>query len=476
MKRTSRARRTYPMHARLVLRLLLCLALALASLSWAVAQDSATAPESVVPEVAVSGAIGPATSRYVSKALEDAAQRGAPLVILRLDTPGGLDAAMREIVQAVLASPVPVAGFVGPSGARAASAGTYILYATHIAAMAPATNLGAATPVSIGGESAPAPEKQDQTEGDAPSTADNATAKRRKVVNDAVAYIRSLAEQRGRNADWAESAVREGASLSARQALADNVIDDIADSPQALLDKINGSQVTTVTGTQTLTLTDARIQTVEPGWRTELLQIITNPTVAYLLFMIGIYGLILEGLNPGSAVPGVIGGISLLCALFAFQVLPINYAGLALVVLGVALIIAEVFAPSFGILGLGGIGAFVFGSIMLMDTDVPGFEIPLGLIGGLAVGSALLLVFILYMFLRSRSKRVWTGHEGLVGQRCVALEDFRREGRVLLQGESWLAECALPVACDDKLVVTAVDGLKVYVCAADSQPGTAYRH
>lgn len=463
------------MDIRLAYRLLLCLTLAFGALGVAGAQTDSPTDGPVVPELAITGPIGPATSRYVSQALADAAERDAPLVILRLDTPGGLDSAMRDIVQAVLASPVPVAGFVGPSGARAASAGTYILYAAHIATMAPATNLGAATPVSMGG-GAPASDGEARDESGESPTADNATAKRRKVVNDAVAYIRSLAEQRGRNADWAERAVREGASLSAEQALADDVIDDIVDSPQALLDAIDGQTVTTAAGERILSLANARTESVEPGWRTELLQIITNPTVAYLLFMIGIYGLILEALNPGGAVPGVIGGISLLCALYAFQILPIDYAGLALLVLGVALMIAEMFAPSFGILGLGGIGAFVFGSIMLMDTDIPGFEIPLGLIGGIAVGSALLLAFILYMFVRSRDKRVWTGHEGLVGQRCVALEDFAREGRVLLQGESWLAESETAVAHDDKLVVTGVDGLKVSVRAADSQPGTTYRH
>lgn len=460
--------------ARPVRILIILLAVVFGLVGAASAQGTASAARPVVPEVAITGPIGPATSRYVSHALEDAAEREAPLVILRLDTPGGLDTAMREIVQTVLASPVPVAGFVGPSGARAASAGTYILYATHIATMAPATNLGAATPVNIGGDS-PSQAAQDEAESDddITTTADSATAKRRKVVNDAVAYIRSLAEQRSRNADWAERAVREGVSLTAQQALAENVIDDIVDNPQALLATINGRTVSTESGERTLSLDHARIELVEPGWRTELLQIITNPTVAYLLFMIGVYGLILEALNPGSAVPGVIGGISLLCALYAFQVLPIDYAGLALLVLGVALMVAEMFAPSFGILGLGGIGAFVFGSIMLMDTDVPGFELPLGLIGGLAVGSALLLAFILYMFLRSRRKRIWTGREGLIGQTCTAVEDFDdRQGWVLLQGESWLAESNTRVRKDDRLVVTAVDGLKVSVRLAttDAKP------
>ena len=439
--------------------------------------DNASAP---VREIAIDGAIGPATSRFVRLEIEAAAEADSPLILLRLDTPGGLDGAMREIVQAVLASPVPIAGYVAPGGARAASAGTYILYATHIAAMAPATNLGAATPVSIGGGlgggDKPAANDKNKDEaqqprdgeasgsGDAqPATADNATAKRRKVVNDAVAYIRGLAEQRGRNADWAEKAVRDGVSLSASAALDKNVIDLIAKNTRELLDAIDGRSVETATGTRQLVTANAAIEQREPGWQTELLSIITHPTIAYLLFMIGIYGLILEGLNPGAAVPGVVGAISLLCALFAFQVLPVNYAGLALIALGGGLMVAEMFAPSFGILGLGGVTAFVFGSIMLMDTDVPGFEIPMGLIGGIAVASALLLFLIVYMFLRSRRESVQTGHAGLIGARCVAQNDFEREGRVLLHGEYWFAESATPVARDARLVVTAVEGLKVFV-------------
>lgn len=452
------------------------------------AADATT--QAPVREIAIDGPIGPATSRFVRTELEDAAEAATPLVILRLDTPGGLDGAMREIVQAVLASPMPVVGYVSPSGARAASAGTYILYATHVAAMAPATNLGAATPVSIGGgmggepADEPAPDKDtsaddkstknddEASEPSPPRTADNATAKRRKVVNDAVAYIRGLAEQRGRNADWAEKAVREGASLSASAALEQNVVDLVAANQGELLAEIDGMTVTTAAGERTITSAGARVETRDPGWQTELLSIITNPTIAYLLFMIGIYGLVLEGLSPGAAVPGVVGAISLVCALFAFQVLPVNYAGLALIALGAGLMVAEMFAPSFGILGLGGVTAFVFGSVMLMDTDVPGFEISMGLIGGIAVASALLLFLIVYMFLRSRREAVQTGHAGLIGARCVAAADFQREGRVLLHGESWQAESATPVARDDALVVTAAEGLKVFVRPAGTADQT----
>lgn len=472
--------------------LLIGLTLMLASAPVAFAQNQpATHGPPPVREIAIAGPIGPATSRFVRLELEAAAEADAPLVILRLDTPGGLDGAMREIVQAILASPVPVAAYVSPGGARAASAGTYILYASHIAAMAPATNLGAATPVTMGGgldggkgggDDPPAASDDDKRNAkssdngkatgadDAQSgTSDNATAKRRKVVNDAVAYIRGLAEQRGRNADWAEKAVREGVSLSASAALDKNVIDLIAKNRQELLDTIDGRSVETAAGSREIATADATVEQRDPGWQTELLSIITDPTIAYLLFMIGIYGLILEGLNPGATVPGVVGAISLLCALFAFQLLPINYAGLGLIALGAGLMIAEMFAPSFGILGLGGVTAFVFGSIMLMDTDVPGFEIPLGLISGIAIASALLLFVIIYMFLRSRRHSIQTGHAGLIGARCVAQDDFAQEGRVLLHGEYWFAESAQPVARGDKLVVTAADGLKVYVRPASPE-------
>lgn len=418
-------------------------------------------------EIPIDGAIGPAVASYVVDELEAAARAGAPLVILRIDTPGGLSSAMRDIVKAILASPVPVVGYVAPSGARAASAGTYILYATNIAAMAPATNLGAATPVNIG----PGADNDHGGQGDKNKSRkateeDNASTERRKMVNDAVAYIRSLAEQRGRNAEWAEQAVRSAASLSAQQALAKHVIDYVAPDATALLAAIDGVRVTTATGPVTLHTHDLSIEQRIPGWRTQLLSIITDPTVAYLLFMVGIFGLVLEGLNPGATLPGVVGGISLFCALFAFQVLPVNYAGLALILLGVALMIAEGFAPSFGALGLGGIAAFVFGSIMLMNTHAPGFQVSLAVIGGIAVAAALLLLMIVLMFIRARRQHVQTGHEGLIGNECVALEEFSHEGRVRLHGESWLAVSNTPVKRGDVLIVTATQGLKVFVRAS----------
>ena len=306
----------------------------------------------------VDDAIGPATSDYFVRALKDAAESDARLVVVTLDTPGGLDTAMRDMIQAMLASTVPVVVYVSPNGARAASAGTYLVYASHVAAMAPATNLGAATPVQIGGPPGGArppvpddnPPAADEGKGDgedkgkpAPVPSD---ALERKAVNDAVAYIRSLAELRGRNADWAETAVREGASLSAGEALKQGVIDLIADDLPALLKALDGRVVRLPSGDVTLQTAGLPLRAVEPDWRTRLLSLITNPNVAYLLMLIGIYGLLLEGYNPGAVLPGVVGAISLLLALFAFQVLSVNFAGLALIALGVLLIIAESFAPS----------------------------------------------------------------------------------------------------------------------------------
>lgn len=465
----------------------LALVLAIAGLCQAATKQS------TAWEIPVDGAIGPAISGFVTGEIKAADKAGAPVIILRLDTPGGLSSSMRDIVKAVLASPVPVVGYVGPSGARAASAGTYILYSTHIAAMAPATNLGAATPIQIGGgsgdQSPPqkAPDKPQTQPGasatgkdknsdtsskdtSAKSAADdknldlgNSATERRKTVNDAVAYIRSLAERRGRNADWAEKAVRSAASLSAKAALDKHVIDLVADNETDLLRQIDGREVTTASGPVTLHTRGLSLEQREPDWRTRLLALVTNPTVAYLLFMVGIVGLAAEAFNPGATLPGVVGGIALVTALFAFQVLPVNYSGMALILLGVAMFVAEAFVPSFGALGLGGIVAFVFGSIMLMDSDLGGYDISLGVVIGIALGAAAILALIVWMFVRSRNAHIETGHEGLIGRPCVALKDFDRQGRVWLHGESWLAVTDTPVVRDQALIVTGAQGLTVFV-------------
>jgi membrane-bound serine protease (ClpP class) len=404
----------------------------------------------------IDGAIGPATADYVHNGLEAAEKDGAQLVVLKMDTPGGLSSSMRSIIKDILASPVPVAAYVAPSGSRAASAGTYILYASHFAAMAPATNLGAATPIQIGAPSSPAPApsgKKGEKGEQGGSTLEH------KMVNDASAYIRGLAQKRGRNAKWAERAVREAVSLSATEAEKMHVIDFIADSVPALLKKLDGRKVEAGGTERTLHLAGAEIETYQVGWRTKLLGVITNPSLAYLLVLVGIYGLIYEFSNPGLVLPGVTGAICLLLAGYAFQLLPVNYAGLALILLGIAFMVAEAFVPAFGSLGIGGLIAFVIGSIILFDTDAPGFTIPYALIGGIAVASAGFLIFVVGMLARGRVRPVVSGREEMVGAGGVALEDFAGEGWARVHSETWRVRASEPVRKGQKLRVTAIEGL-----------------
>ena len=409
----------------------------------------------------IKGPIGPATSDFFVRKLREAGEERSPLVVVTLDTPGGLDDSMRDMVQAILASEVPVVCYVSPSGARAASAGTFLMYACHVAAMAPATNLGAATPVQIG---APADRRgKPEGEQDPPADDPGGSALERKAVNDAVAYIRGLAELRGRNADWAEKAVRAGASLPADEALAEGVVDLVAADLPELLAAIEGRKVKVLSHEVELATAGLVLREVQPDWRTNLLSLITNPNVAYLLMLIGIYGLLLEGYNPGAVLPGVVGAICLLLALFAFQVLSVNYAGLALIALGVLLIVAETFVPSFGALGLGGIIAFVIGSVMLLDEDVPGFGIAWQAIGAMGLVGSLLLLGIVSFAVRARRRPVVSGAEGLLREEARAAESFDRLGLVHVHGETWSAVSRVPVHEGQRLRIVRVDGLTLEV-------------
>lgn len=406
----------------------------------------AAATEAVSPPAAVltiEGAIGPATADFVSRGLIKAKKAGAQLVVLTMDTPGGLDSSMRDIIKEVLASPVPIAAYVAPSGARAASAGTYILYASHIAAMAPGTNLGAATPIDIGGgfgrepQGSPAPQGGGKESGNPEKSVDNQAAMRAKQINDASAYLRGLAQLRGRNADWAERAVRESVSLTATEALKQRVIDVVATDITDLLRQINGRKVTAAGLERTLLTTAASLQTIEPDWRTQLLSVITDPSVAYILLLIGIYGLLFEFYSPGFVLPGVVGAIALVTALFALHLLPVNYAGLGLVILGIAFLVAESFVPSFGALGIGGAIAFVLGSVMLIDTDVPGYRIPWSLIAVVTATSLLFVFALVGVAVQARRRPIVTGCEELIGSVGELVEDAHPEGFAFIRSENW---------------------------------------
>lgn len=416
----------------------------------------------------IQGPIGPATSDYVVRGLKSAQDAGAAAVVLRLDTPGGLDQSMRAINQAVLAATVPTVGYVAPSGARAASAGTYILYTCALAAMAPATTLGAATPVRIGvrkgfdpdarpvGDDGVAPSHPEA--GDREAAADPMD---RKLVNDAVAYIRALADRRERNADWAERAVRDGATLTASQALELEVIEVMADDLEDLLNAVDGRRVTLANGEVVIHTMDAGVRVLSPGWRHRVLAVIADPNVAYILMLIGVYGLIFELAYPGGVLAGVVGAICLVLALYAFQILPVNFTGLALMMLGVGFMLAEAFVPSFGVLGFGGVVAFVVGSIMLLDES--NLRVSLPVVGGSALVSAAFFLWVVNRAVRLRRRKAITGREEMIGASGVALEDIRVTGRVRVHSETWNARASAPVVRGQRVRVTGVDGLTLEI-------------
>lgn len=416
----------------------------------------------------IKGAIGPAAVDYFERSLKKARAQNIDLLILRLDTPGGLDLAMRDIVQAIIASPIPVATYVAPSGSRAASAGTYILYASHIAAMAPGTNLGAATPVKIGGIDLEPTQKKDANQKEEGKTVEQpqpaGDTMARKMINDAEAYLRSLAQLHGRNPDWASEAVRASASLSAKEALEKKVVDIIAVDVADLLAQIHHREVKILGERRQLTTTGMHIETLEPDWRNRLLSIITDPNVAYILMLLGIYGLFFELSNPGSLLPGVIGAVSLLLALFAFQILPVNYTGVALILLGIAFMIGEALIPSFGALGIGGIIAFAVGSIILMDTETPGYAVSRSLIGGMVFITTLFFIWVIRTWMKMRIQPVVSGQEGILGEEGYCLY-YNERGQLYIQvhGETWRAESQTQMLPGQRVKVIKIQGLTLVV-------------
>ncbi|GAA5187324.1 nodulation protein NfeD [Ferrimonas gelatinilytica] len=429
--------------------------------------------------IPIKGVIGPASADYLVSELEQAQQQDTSVIIIELDTPGGLDGAMRSMIQAITQSPVPVATYVTPSGARAASAGTFLLMASHVAAMAPGTNLGAASPVAIGGPGpAPAQEPSERPDAttDQPSSGQADEDKRvkatttleKKALNDAVAYIRALAELHGRNADWAETAVSEAASLAASDALAQGVIDLIATDRADLIRQLQGREIQLQGRTERLEVTGATIER-EPDWRYRLLAVLTNPNVAYILMLVGIYGLILEFYNPGVGLPGVLGGICLLLAMYALQMLPINYAGLGLMLLGITLMILEALSPSFGLFGIGGVIAFALGSTLLMDSDLPGYQIALPLILALSITSLGLFTLVLSLLLKVRKRPVSTGDQQFQQSQAWVLDGFPGTGRVRFANEIWQAHCPDPLKPQQKVTVIRRDGVTLHVAPTEEE-------
>lgn len=463
MRRSSRAAQCMAWMAGVLTAAWSCLALA-------------AAPVMVVP---VTGAIGPASAAYVIHGLKQAREQGAQLVVLQMDTPGGLDASMRQIIQAILASPVPVAGYVAPGGARAASAGTYILYACHIAAMAPATNLGAASPVAIGigghAPSGPTPGGDAAKPASAPAaSSSNEDTLARKQMHDAAAYIRGLAQLRGRNGEWAERAVREAVSLDAPEAANQHVIDFIANDIPDLIKQVDGRALRTSAGLVTLHTAGAPTVTLEPDWRNHFLGVITDPSLALLLLTVGVYALIFEFSTPGMVVPGILGAMCILVALYGLQMLPINYAGLALISLGLGCMVAEAFLPTFGALGVGGIIAFVLGAVMLIDTQTPGFGVPLPFIISMAFISLTVILLLSSMAVRARRRPKVAGGDTLIGMTGELLEldptdpNDPAAGWAQVHGERWRVHCDGRVARGDRVRVIARRGLTLSVVPASS--------
>ena len=474
----------------LLLGMVLCCMLPLLAVSADTSLAGAkTAASPMVARITLDSPIGPAAAEYFDDAAQRAIADGAAAIVLQLDTPGGLSESMRQIIARMLASPIPILVYVAPGGARAASAGTYILYAGQIAAMAPATHLGAATPVSLGGATPmpmpmPLP-KADESPAKAASSGPakavssaqaqpdkaGSDAESNKVLNDAIAYIRSLAQLRGRNAAWAEQAVRGAATLTASEAAQQHVIDFVANNVPDLLAKADGRKVQVGDRDVTLQLKGAAVRDYAPGARTRFLGIITNPTIAYLLLLGGILGLGLEAMHPGAMLPGIVGAICLLVGMYALQLLPVNYAGLALMALGIGLLVAEAVNPTLGALGVGGVVSFVIGSVMLMNTGVPGYAVNLGVIAGIAVGFAALLGLVVWLVLHARRARPFIGDGAMRSELGSLLQPVAAGGEswMMLHGERWRVRSATALPMGAAVRVVSRQGLLLWVEPAQAE-------
>ena len=405
---------------------------------------SPDASKGYIHQLTVKSTINPVISEYIEKGVKEAASGGAACVIVQLDTPGGLDTAMRDIVQSIMNSPVPVIVYVAPSGARAASAGVLITIAAHVAAMAPGTNIGAAHPVGLGGG------KMDET-------------MLKKVENDAAAYAKSLAEQRGRNVEWAVKAVRESESVSAQRAEELKIIDLVAPSIPELLEKLEGREVETVRGKKTLALKDLPVRESEMGWRYRLLDTLSNPNIAYILMMLGFYGLFFELSNPGVIFPGVFGAICLILAFFALQTLPVNYAGVLLILLAIILFIAEIKVVSYGVLSLGGVVSLLLGSLMLIESPDPALRVSWYVIVPMVATTAAFFLFAVSFALRAQMRQPTTGQEGLIGKRARVVSPIKPEGKVFVHGEYWNAESEDAFETGETVEIVSVSELTLRV-------------
>ena len=411
---------------------------------------------STIVKLNVKGAVGPATSNYLKDGISFATSQNAQIIVIELDTPGGLSTSMREMIQEILNSPIPIVTYVSPKGARAASAGTYLLYASHIAAMAPGTNLGAATPINL----MPSPKISD-------SNSSGISTLEKKVINDSAAYIKSLAELNDRNASWAQEAVREAKSISAEDALKFGVIDLMARDTKELLIKLDGRVVNVSDQNVTLKTEGAIMHNFEPDWKTRFLSIITNPNIAYIFLLIAIYGVFFELMNPGAIIPGVIGLISGIVASYSLNMIPFNYAGLLLIVLGISFMVAEVFISGFGILGIGGVVAFGFGSLLLFDTDALGSDISLSLIIAFSLVSLAFFILVMRFFVKSRSKKVVTGAEEMLRAAAEVIESNESGYLVRCHGETWSARSKEKLTVGQRVQVVELSGLILKIKAIE---------